>query len=70
MSLVAAVLLQSDPSRKTERLFALSPVLMVMLEMINVALAATAADYSQQPPCCKGTTVMLLITFESMSICT
>ena len=39
-----------------------------MLGMTNVALAAAAADYLQQQPCCKGTTVTSVATLEVMNI--
>ena len=53
-----------------ERFIAPGPVLMVMTGVTNVALAVTVDDYPQQPPCCKGTTVTPLTTFESISTLT
>ena len=51
VSPVAAVFPLKKPSKKKERFIALSPVLMVMLVMTNVALVVIAADYSQQSHC-------------------
>ena len=66
MNPVAALFPLKKPSRKKEKFIAPSHVLMVMPVMTNVALVVIAADYSQQPPCCKGTTVTPLTTFESI----
>ena len=75
LSPVAAVLPQKRQSRKKAKSIVPSHVLMVMPLMSNVALAVTAANYSQHSHRCelsathsfKGTTDTQLTTFESLS---